>query len=503
MRNALRRALLRNWNRILGSVFRRNADADFAVELDSHIRLMAEEDMRRGIPRDEAYRRAKLQFGSVESAKENYRDQRGLPALDSMAQDLRYAFRGIGRNPGFAAVAILSLGIGIGATTAIFSLVNGVLLQPLAYKDPQRLFAVHEHVLVNPMHALEWGKQCSSLEGVAVMGGNQAQIAAGGEPASLPSANVSHNLFKLFGVEPILGRTFLAEEERQGNERVAVLSESLWRSRFHADRSLVGKSILLDGQNYQVIGIVPAWFRLPYPGAMNAGATNARFEIFRPLALSQQERSRIMGNFNYMAFIRLKRGVTAKQALAEINVVEARFPARAGEKVDLRATLTPLHELVTGRARLGLWMLAAAVGAVLLIVCINLANLLLSRIASRSREAAIRTALGASRGRQFRQVITESLLLAAAGGAFGILFAHWSVQLLASTTTLDIPRLDEIRVDASVLFFAIGLTLLTGFLFGALPAWRFTRNDPQDARRKPHDDGRAPRPTPSRRPDRP
>src|SRR5690348_1121555 len=315
------------------------------------------------------------------------------------------------------------------------------------------------------------------------MGANQAQIATGGEPASLPSASVSHNLFKLFGVEPILGRTFLPEEEHQGNERVAMLSESLWRSRFHADPSLVDRSILLDGQNYQIVGIVPAWFRLPYPGAINTASKNARFEVFRPLALSQQERSRIMGNFNYVAFIRLKRGVTAMQALAEINLVEARFPAQADQKVDLRATLTPLHELVTARARLGLWMLAAAVGAVLLIVCVNLANLLLSRIASRSREAAIRTALGASRARQFRQVLTEGLLLAAAGGAFGILFARWSIQLLASSTTLDIPRLDEVHIDSTVLFFAIGLALLTGIVFGALPAWRFSRNDPQDALR--------------------
>jgi len=476
--NKLRRAILRNWNRLRGSIVRRKADADFAQELNSHIQLMVEEEMRRGLSQEDAYRQAKLQFGSLESVKERYRDQRGLPAFESIAQDLRYAFRGIARNPGFATVAVLSLGVGIGANTAIFSLVNGVLLQPLAFQDPQRLFAVHEHVFVNPMHALEWAKQCSSLEGVAILRSNRTQIAAGGEPASVPSADVSYNLFALFGVEPILGRTFLAEDERQGNERVVVLSESLWRSRFNADPLLVGKSILLDGQNYQVVGIVSGSLPLPY-----AGATNVRLEIFRPLALSQKEKSRVTGNFNYLAVIRLRRGVTAAQALAEINVVEARFPTQPGQKMDLRATLTPLHELITGRARLGLWILAAAVGAVLLIVCVNLANLLLSRIASRSREAAIRTALGASRGRQFRQVLTESLLFAAAGGAFGILFAHWSVQLLASSTTLDIPRLDEVRIDSSVLFFAIGLTLVTGIVFGALPAWRFSRNDPQDALR--------------------
>ncbi len=309
------------------------------------------------------------------------------------------------------------------------------------------------------------------------MRSNPADIATGGEPASILGADVPHNLFTLFGVEPILGRTFFADEEREGHNRVVILSESLWRSRFNADPSLVGKSILLDGQNHHVVGIMPAWFRLPY-----IGATNVRFEIFRPLVLSQTEQSRLMGNFNYAAVIRLRPGVNAEQALAEINVVQARFPRQAGVQGDLKAMFIPVHELVTGRARLGLWMLAAAVGTVLLIVC-NLANLLLSRMASRSREAAIRTALGASRGRQFRQVLTESLLLAVSGGALGILLASWIVQLLVATTTLDIPRLEEVRLDSSVLVFAFCVTLLTGLAFGALPAWRLTRSDPQEALR--------------------
>ncbi|MGH9626973.1 MAG: ABC transporter permease, partial [Bryobacteraceae bacterium] len=380
----------------------------------------------------------------AESTKESYRDQLGLPFLDTILQDLRYAVRGIGRNPGFATVAILSLAIGIGANTAIFSLVNAVLLQPLAYKEPQRLFAVRESnsrfrvMPVNPMHAREWAKQCPSLEQVALMRGSRADLAAGGQPASIPSADVPHNLFTLFGVEPILGRTFLPEEEQEGNDRVVILSESLWRSRFNADRSLVGKSILIDRQKYQVIGIIPAWFRLPF-GVTSA--TNVRFEIFRPLVLGRDEIGRLMGNHNYAAVIRLRPGVTAEQALSEINVVQARFPRLAGIDEELKATLISVHELVTGRARLGLWMLACAVGAVLLIMCVNLANLLLSRIASRSREAAIRTALGASRGRQFRMALNESLLLALSGGALGILFASWSVRLLVATTTLDIPRL--------------------------------------------------------------
>lgn len=478
------RALRRTWNRLLGSVLRRNSDGDLADEFDTHIRLIADESIRRGVPADEAYRQAKLQFGSIESTKESYRDQQGLPGLDAIAQDLRYALRGIRRSPGFAAVAILSLAIGIGANTAIFSLVNSVLLQPLAYQDPQRLFATREiishlfggqPIAVNPMHAREWAKQCPSLEHVALIAGGRAQlVASGGEPVSIPGARVAHNLFAMFGVEPIAGRTFLPEEEQEGKDDVVIISESLWRSRFNADRSLVGRSILLDGQNHQVIGILPAWFRLPY---------RATSEVFRPLVLGLDEIGRAMGNYNYAAVARIRRGVSVDQALAEINVVQARFAALATEPMELKATLIPVHELVTGRAKLGLWMLAAAVGAVLFIVCVNLANLFLSRIASRSREAAIRTALGASRGRLFRHVLTESVLLAVCGGVLGIIFASWIVQMLVATTTFDIPRLEEVRLDSTVLMFAFCMTLLTGFIFGALPAWRLTRNDPQEALR--------------------
>ncbi len=484
------RILRRTWNRLVGSLFGQRRESELAEELDSHIQLLAGENIRRGVPPDEALRLARLHFCSVESTKESYRDQRGLPVLDALAQDLRYAFRGMYRNPGFAMAAILSLALGIGANTAIFSLVNSVLLRPLAYKDPQRVFAVGEllphffgqnPVGVNPTHARAWAQKCPSLEQVALMRGNRADVAAGGEPASFPSADVTRNLFSLLGVEPILGRTFLPEEEQQGSHRVIVLSESLWRSRFHADRRLVGKSILIDREKYQVIGILPAWFRLPYGVASDM---NVPFEIFRPLVLGREEIVRLMGNFNYTAVLRLKRGKTADQALAEINVVQAQFPRLAGSTDrELKAKLTPVHEFVTGRARLGLWMLAAAVGAVLLIVCINLANLLLSRITSRSREAAIRTALGASRGRQFRMVLTETLLLALSGGALGILFAGWIVDLLVTTTTLDIPRVDEVGLDASALLFAFCLTVLTGLVFGALPAWRLIRSDPQEALR--------------------
>ncbi len=483
------RALRRLWNRLLGSLSLQHRDSEMAEELEAHIQFLADDEIRRGVAPQEAYRRARLQFGSVESAKEQYREQRGLPALDATAQDLRYAVRVIRKNPGFATVAILSLAIGIGANTAIFSLVNGVLLQPLDYDDPDRLFAVREVRRastsgvspVNPVHARAWA-ECPSVEHVAVLQSSRGQIAAGGDPATLPGARVSRNFFALLGVELMLGRTFLEEEEQEGRDRVIILSESLWRSRFNADPSIIGKAIVVDGRDHEVVGVVGGPFWRAFAGGMQTTASDVRFTLFRPLVFDREELQRYMGNYNYAALVRVKAGATREQALAEINVIQARFPLMTGAEGTLEAMFIPLHELVTGRS-LGLWMLAAAVGAVLLIVCINLANLLLSRVASRSREAAVRTALGASRLRQFRLVLTESLLLSVCGGALGILFAMWTVQLLASGGTVDLPRLDRVGLDPGVLAFALSLTLLTGLIFGVLPAWRLTRHNPQEALR--------------------
>jgi len=245
------RALRRAWNRLLGSVGRPVPDADLAEEFETHIALMADDYRRRGLPADEALRQARLQFGSVSATVEDYRDQRGLPLFDAIAQDVRYGGRAIARNPGFAATAVLSLAIGIGANTAIFSLVNGVLLQPLGFTEPERVYAVRELVSnlaagpvpVNPMHLLEWGQRCPSLEAVALMRGGRGQLSGGGgDPASVRGARVSHNLLELLGVRPLLGRSFLPVESTEGNDHAVLITESLWRSRFNAAPSLVGSA---------------------------------------------------------------------------------------------------------------------------------------------------------------------------------------------------------------------------------------------------------------------
>ena len=477
------RALRRTWNRLLGSLFQRHSERDFSDEVSTHIQLMADEDIQRGATAEEAYRRARARFGSVEAARDGYRDQRRIPIVEVVLQDSRYAVRAMRRNPGFTAVAILSLAVGIGANTAIFSLVNGVLLAPLAYRDPDAVYVARELTSngtspVNPVHARTWAVECPSIEHLALMQSGRAEVTSGGEPAALRSANVAFNLFTLFGVNPVLGRTFRAQEEVAGNNQVVMLEETVWRTRFHADPAIVGQSVTVDGEPHEVIGIVPSSFRLPF-----ARGFDAKFEIYRPLVFTAAELARVNGNFNYSAAVRLKPGVTLEQALTEINASQVQFRRTQGLSVNLRATLIPAHEIVTGDVRLGLWMLSAAVGAVLLIVCVNLANLLLSRMASRSRETAIRTALGASRARQFGQMLTESLVLAGAGGLLGIVLAGWTLRLLTGATTIDIPRLDEVTLDMNVLLFATLLTLAAGLLFGVLPGWRLTRQDPQSTLR--------------------
>jgi putative ABC transport system permease protein len=484
------RTLRRAWSRTLAALGRHRSERDLDEEFESHIQMLAEDHIRRGVAPGEADRLARVKFGNVASTRERYRDERGLPLLDSTLQDLRYAVRIMRRNPGFTAVAILSLGIGIGANAAIFSVINAVILQPLPYRDPGQLFAVREVrrendvsiFPVNPAHARAWADECPSLAQVAILRGSRGQIGAGSEPAAIASgARVTHNFFATLGIEPVLGRPFRAEEEEDGRDRVIILSESFWRARFNADPAVLGRKLLVDGVDHEVVGVVGGSYWRSFGGGMSNTPSDAQYEMFRPLVVPVEERTRMMGNYNYAALVRLKPGVTAQAALAEVNVVQGRFPAMSGAGGGLEAQLIPLQDLVTGRT-LALWILAVAVGAVLLIVCVNLANLLLSRVAARARETAVRSALGASRARLFVQALSESLLLAAIGGVMGILLAAGIVRLLVAAA-VQLPRLHELRVDANVLMFALAASVGTAVVFGVLPAWRVAGNLPSEALR--------------------
>jgi putative ABC transport system permease protein len=483
------KAIRRAWARLANSVHPFSHEVALQREIASHIEMQTDEYVRQGMSPSDAARAARLKFGSLESVKETYRDERRLPFFELVGQDLRYAFRGMRRSPGLAIVAILSLAIGIGANTAIFSVVNGVLLRALPYKETGRLFAVREAVLnsdlssnpANPLHIREWKKQCPSLESVAAVRLTAFSLLANGESEQIQGARIDPELFATLGLEPHLGRTFGPDEAQPGKDRVVIVADSIWRRRFGADPGVVGRSIDLTGQSYIVVGILPPQFRLPFSGNLQPYSNLQREpEIYQPLVVSSRE-LRPMGNFNYGAIARLRPGAGVERALAELNTVQAQFPKLAGESAALEARLFPLQELFVGNVRLQLWTLMGAVAAVLLIVCVNLANLLIARMTARTRESAIRAALGASRGRQLRQFLTESVLLSTIGGSIGVALAFLGVNLLVGMAPSDLPRLDQVHIDTVVLAFAAWVSIAAAVLSGLLPAYMIVRKNPHDA----------------------
>jgi putative ABC transport system permease protein len=411
--------------------------------------------------------------------------------LDSFVFDLRFAGRMLRKNPGFSTIAIATLALGIGANTAIFSLVDGVILRPLAYLDAERLVAVHEIVPkfsglaplipVNGMHFLEWRKSVHSFEQMALVGGMTFNLTGAGEPERLAAARVSPSLFPMLGVQAQLGRTFLDEEDRPGRDQVVILNHELWKRRFAGDPHVIGRKIPLDGHPYEIVGVLPRGFHFPKLNQLYAMTiAEERPEIWKPFALRDDELE-ALGDFNYACIGRLRRGVQPAQALSELNVVQSHIASQSGEKIELRAALVPLQDQITGRSRTGLQLLLAAVSAVLLIGCVNIANLLLARGTARRREIAIRTALGAGRGRLVGQMLVESLVLAGMGGAAGVALAFEAIRAIVAYAPVDLPRTDEVHLDARVLLFTMILSIFTGVLFGLFPAWRATRGDPQEA----------------------
>jgi putative ABC transport system permease protein len=400
-----------------------------------------------------------------------------------MRNDIRYALRTLLRERAFAAMVVLSLAVGIGANTAIFSVVNGVLLRPLPYRDPERLFTIREVVPklahlyptlpVNLSHYLEWRKRCSALESIAIMRPAALNLTGAGEPELLTSARVSANTFQVLGVNPQRGRGLMDEEDPEGHDNVVVISDSLWKRRFNADPAIVGRKIVLDGSPNLVAGVLPRGFQFP--------ALSDKTEVFKPLGYSQDDLAEIEGDFNYDAIARLRTGVTPRKAIAELNVIQAEISTRMPEKMDMHVAVTPLHDEITGHVQRGLLVLLGAVGAVLLILSANLANLSLARAAGRARESAIRTALGAGRTQLVRQTLTESVLLALIGGALGIGLAWWGIDLLVRAAPADLPLLGAVRLDGGVLGFALLISLSTGLIFGILPALRSAGAQPREA----------------------
>ncbi|MGP8243440.1 MAG: ABC transporter permease [Bryobacteraceae bacterium] len=411
-----------------------------------------------------------------------------------LTSDLSHAARSLLREPGFTAPAILMLGLGLGATSAVFSLVNGILLKPLPYAQPDRLVSIREVIPslarlypslpVNARHFVEWRKSCPSLESMSVFQPGTLNLTGWGEPERLDAAIISANLFRVLGVRPAQGRDFRDDEEQEGKDTVAILTDGLWRRRFHADPSLVGRTISLNGRAHTVVGILAPDFRFPDRNAFSLGqAVAPHVEVFVPKVFSKDELQQLLGTHNYAVIARLRPGASREQAVAQLEAVQARMEALAGEKIHLRALATPLLETVAGKSRRGLLVLMGAIAALLLIVCVNLANLLLARSERHSREIAVRAALGATRGALIRHGLAESLLLAFGGGVLAVGVAAVGIDLLKAYAPAGIPRLDEVALDGRVVGFGAMLVAVTALLFGFLPAWRASRSDPQDTLR--------------------
>ena len=410
--------------------------------------------------------------------------------MNTLLQDFRYAVRTFARNPGFTAAAVISLAIGIGAATTIFSIVDHVVLQPLDFAHIDRLVVArltikelsktYPTVPAGAMHFAEWQRRCTVCDGMAALKPLGLTLTGNGDAARLGAARVSASLFPLLGVRPELGRVFSKPENQPGHDREVIITDALWRSRFGADSSVIGRKITLNDESYVVIGVLPSTFRLPKGNELgDMLAFHPVTQVFIPLALTPFELAS-PGAFDYAVIIRLKPGVTLVQTRRQLDAIEAGIAQRLPDPMTIHSVLIPLQEQVVGTSRRALLLLLAAVGAVLMLVCVNIATLLLARHTDRLRESAIRVALGARRERLVRQALTECVLLSLIGGVLGVALAYWGLSALLAAAPASLPRLAEVHIDGGVLAVALTVSVATGVLFGILPALRFGDSNPAD-----------------------
>ena len=403
-------------------------------------------------------------------------------------QDIRYAVRMLLKSPGFTVIAVIAIALGIGANSAMFSVINAVLLRPLPYHQPDRLVTIWEESPPRDMYELpisfadytDWVDQNNVFEQIAAYTFTNVNLSGTGEPARLLGVRASANLFSLVGVMPVLGRSFLPEEDKEGANRVVILSHAMWQGRFGSDSGILGQALTLNNQSHIVVGVMPAGFQFPVGFGYMGRVLNDPMDLYVPIAATKSDAER--GSFSFFSIGRLKSGVTIEQARAEMTSIESRLEQQYPDtNTGIGISLVATHEQMVKGIRPALLVLLGAVAFLLLIACTNIANLLLARAASREREIAIRTALGASRRRVLRLLLTESVILSLAGGFLGLLLALWGTDALMALAPENIPRMNEVGVDGRVFVVTLAISLLTGIVFGLIPAIHSSKPDLNEA----------------------
>ena len=470
------------------SFFRKDAmDRELDEEMASHIEMAVEENLKKGMGEEEARRQALVRFGGEQQAKETHREARGLPWVDMVLQDLRYTFRSLRRDRGFAFIAIVILSLGIGANIAVFSVVNTLLLRPLPFPHAEQLvwFAGNHGrgglsgVTYNVSSYEEYAKHARSFQEVtcyqAFWGSTEYNMTGHGDPKHVQAVMVANNFFHMMGVNPLLGRTFRPEEHAKGAALVSMLTYAFWQREFGGDPNVVGRTIEMNNKAVTIIGVLPQSF--DFASVFSPGL---RVDFFIPAYMDE-----IRNWGNTVAIVaRLKPGVTLGQAQAEANILSPQFRAAHPEPdwfMEYTADLSSLQDYVTGKLRRSLFALWGAVGLILLIVCVNLSNLLLARLASRSKEFAMRSALGAGRGRLIGQLLTESLALSGIGATLGVAIAYGVTTYLAHQGSITLPMLNLVLVDGAALLWTLLITLLVGLLFGIVPGLILSRTNVQES----------------------
>ena len=459
---------------------RRQREHDLERELRSHLELEAEEQRESGLSSEQAHSAARRAFGNTTLVKENVRETWGWLKLEQFLRDLRYGLRTLGQRPGFSLTAIASLALGIGANTAIFTVVNAVLLRPLPFPEPDRLVQLWEakpsqsyfRNVVNAFNFLDWRERTRSFEGMAAVSDLTTNLTGIGDPLALPGMQVSPNYFSILRVSPLLGRSFLPEEVLPGHDRVAILSFGLWQSRFGGDPKVIGHQVIINGEPNTIVGVLPRGFALP----------KSQTDLWTPLPITCSKEWE--GGRSLTVVARLKRGVTLEQARQDLRAVAQQLAVeRPDSDQGWTAEAFPMLADATENVRLPLLVLLTAAGLVLLIACANVANLLLMRAAGCQQEMAVRAALGAGRRRLLQQLLSESLLLAILASTVGWAVAYGGVKALLALIPPQnqLPRMDAVHMDTGVLLFALGLSVASTILFGLVPSWQISRTAPHQA----------------------